>query len=62
MVRVPHWASRQSWKQGDRVVVAYGPDKGKHGTVYLRADPGSYLVELDSGETKKFKKGALDPE
>lgn len=61
-MQLPHWISRKSWRQGDRVIVAYGPFKGKKGTVYLRAEPGSYLVELDSGTTEKFKKGALDPE
>lgn len=63
MVKLPHWASRKSWKNGDRVIVAVGPHKGKHGTVYLRADPGNYLVVLDKEErARKFLKGALDPE
>jgi hypothetical protein len=61
-MQLPHWISRKSWRQGDRVVVAYGTWKGTHGSVYIRAEPGSYLVELDNGRTEKFKKGALDPE
>jgi ribosomal protein L24 len=62
-MQLPHWASRVSWKQGDRVIVAIGAHKGRHGTVYLRAEKSNYLVLLD-GETRarKFQKGALDPE
>lgn len=63
MVRLPNWASRVSWKSGDRVVVAVGEHKGKHGTVYLHAGQGKYLVILDKeSRARKFLKGALDPE
>jgi len=62
-VRLPNYVSRKSWHQGDRVVVAVGEFKGKHGTVTLRADKGKYLVILDGEErARKFLKGALDPE
>lgn len=61
-MKLPHYISRLSWHQGDRVIVAVGKYKGKHGTVYLRAEKGSYLVHLDDGTQEKFLKGALDPE
>jgi ribosomal protein L24 len=62
-MKLPHYISRKYWNQGDRVVVAVGQYKGKHGTVILRAEAGNYLVLLDGEKRpRKFLKGALDPE
>ncbi|QIQ63017.1 hypothetical protein SEA_MOAB_154 [Streptomyces phage Moab] len=62
-MKLPHYISRLSWNQGDRVIVAVGQFKGKHGTVTLRAEKGNYLVLLDGEKRpRKFLKGALDPE
>lgn len=60
-MKLPHYLSRLSWHQGDRVVVAIGEFKGRRGTVTLRAEKGSYLVLLDGEDLpRKFLKGALD--
>jgi ribosomal protein L24 len=62
-MKLPHYISRKSWHQGDRVVVAVGQFKGKHGTVTLRAEKNNYLVLLDGEKRpRQFLKGALDPE
>jgi ribosomal protein L24 len=62
-MRLPNYISRHSWKQGDRVVVATGQFKGKHGRVSMRAERGQYLVLLDGEDrARKFLKGNLDPE
>ncbi len=62
-MKLPNWASRKSWSRGDRVVVAVGQHKGKHGKVTMYATKHNYLVLLD-GESRprQFHKGALDPE
>lgn len=56
------WHPR-AWKRGQRVVVAIGEDKGRHGTVRAYASNNNWLVELD-GEypPKEFQGGGLDPE
>ena len=62
-MRLPHYISRLSWHRGDRVIVAVGQFKGRHGTVTMRAEKGNYLVLLDGEKrARKFLKGALDPE
>jgi hypothetical protein len=61
-MKLPHYISRMSWSPNDRVVVAVGKHKGKHGYIYLRAEKGKYIVHLDDGTKEKFLKGALDPE
>lgn len=62
-MRLPHYISRLSWHRGDRVIVAVGQFKGRHGTVTMRAEKGNYLVLLDGDKrARKFLKGALDPE
>lgn len=62
-MKLPHYISRLSWHRGDRVIVAVGQFKGKHGTVTMRAEKGNYLVLLDGEKrARKFLKGALDPE
>lgn len=54
---------RRAWQRGDRVVVAIGADKGKHGTVRAYASQNNWLVELDNEQPpKQFKGGGLDPE
>jgi hypothetical protein len=62
-MKLPNYISRLSWKNGDRVVVAVGQFKGRHGTVTMRAEKGNYLVLLDKEKRpRRFLKGALDPE
>jgi hypothetical protein len=62
-MKLPHYISRRSWSQGDRVVVAVGKHKGKHGTVTMYATKHHYLVRLDGEDRpREFHKGALDPE
>lgn len=62
-MKLPHYINRRSWGMGDRVVVAVGQHKGKHGTVTMYAAKHEYLVLLDGEKRpRQFNKGALDPE
>jgi ribosomal protein L24 len=62
-MRIPNWLTKKSWRQGDRVVVATGKHRGKHGRVTLRAEKGNYLVLFDGDDRPtQVSKGVLDAE
>lgn len=62
-MKIPHQLHRKSWRPKDRVVVATGEFKGKHGSITGRADKHQYLVLLDGEKLPRpFHKGNLDKE